>query len=420
MEPDIKIASDVFIPYMKNPFVKNVIYLVKWVLLSLLIGGVGGLAGGAFAWLIQFATGLRADRSWIVALLPVIGLLIILIYKVTGEEHNRGTNMIIASISEKTNVTVWTGPLIFVSTILSHAGGASVGREGAALQLGGWMGARASDIFRMDETNRRVAIMCGMAAVFSALFGTPVAAAVFCIEVISVGTFYFEALMPCIFSAFFSQWITTTVYGLEGEHWQIASVPELDLKMLGITVLLGLCCAGVAILIVTVLHQSQKYISKFLPNPFVRAAVCGALFAAIILIFHAQKYTGTGMALIDAAMEGQVDYPAFIIKLLLTALVLAGGFRGGEIVPTLSIGATFGAAFGSLLGLPVPLSAACGMIAVFAGATNCPVAALLIAMEMFHGTGLPFFAITVALSFVISGHFSLYDTQRFNYSFFRD
>ncbi len=354
-----------------------------------------------------------------VFLLPVIGLVIALLYKVTGEEHNRGTNMIIASVSEKAQVTVWTGPLIFISTILSHAGGASVGREGAALQLGGWMGARAGDLFRMDETDRRTAIMCGMAAVFSALFGTPVAAAVFCIEVISVGTFYFEALMPCIFSAFFSHWITTSVIGLEGEHWRIAQVPELDLRTLGLAVLLGLCCAGIAILVVTVFHQSHRWIGRLIPNAFVRTAVCGALFAAVIWIFHAQKYTGTGMGLIDSAMAGEVDYPAFIIKLALTALVLAGGFRGGEIVPTLSIGATFGAAFGGLLGLQVPLSAACGMIAVFAGATNCPIAAMLIAMEMFHGEGLPYFAITVALAFVISGHFSLYDTQRFNYSFFR-
>lgn len=403
-----------------HPFSKNVIYLIKWALLALLIGGVGGFAGGAFAWLIQLVTGIRGQHGWISALLPVIGLLIVLLYKVTGEEYNRGTNMIIASVSEESGVTIWTGPLIFISTILSHAGGASVGREGAALQLGGWMGARASDIFRMDEIDRRTAIMCGMAAVFSALFGTPVAAAVFCIEVISVGSFYFEALMPCIFSAFFSNWITTTVFGLHGENWKISSVPPLGLANLGLAVLLGLCCAGVAILIVTVFHQSHKFVAKLLPNAFVRVAVCGAVFAAIVLIFHAQKYTGTGMALIDAAMEGEVDYLAFIIKLALTALVLSGGFKGGEIVPTLSIGATFGAAFGAIMGLPVSLSSACGMIATFAGATNCPIASMLIAMEMFHGEGLPFFAITVALSFVVSGHFSLYDTQRFNYSFFRE
>jgi len=186
------------------PLVQSIIYLIKWTLFAILIGGIGGGIGGAFALLIRLATGLRQGRSWVVALLPVLGLLITFLYHITGEAKNRGTNMVIASISEKTDVTMGTGPLIFVSTVISHAGGASVGREGAALQLGGWLGARAGDIFKLDETDRRTAIMCGMAAVFSALFGTPVAAAVFCIEVISVGVFHYEALVPCFFSAYIS------------------------------------------------------------------------------------------------------------------------------------------------------------------------------------------------------------------------
>ena len=299
--------------------------------------------------------------------------------------------------------------------MLSHAGGASVGREGAALQLGGWLGARLGALLKLDEKDARSAIMCGMAAVFAALFGTPVAAAVFCIEVISVGVFYYAALVPCVFSAFIGTGISRLL-GAEAESWTILSVPEMDWKNLLWTILLGLLCAGLAVILVVVLHGAEKQAKKRLPNPYLRVLAAGLLFAGLTFLIGGQRYTGAGTGLIGEAMREEVVPAAFALKLLFTAIAVAGGFRGGEIVPTLSIGAAFGALFGSLTGLPVSLSAACGMIALFAGATNCPVASLLIAMEMFHGQGLSYFAVTVALSFVLSGYYSLYGTQRFAYS----
>ena len=397
------------------PVVKSALYLLRWTAFSLAAGGIGGLLGGAFSWCIAAATGLRTGHSWMAALLPLCGLVIVFLYRITGEEKNRGTNMVLSAISEKDDVTKPTGPLIFVSTVLSHLGGASVGREGAALQLGGWLGARLSGLVRLDEKDRRTAIMCGMAAVFAALFGTPVAAAVFCIEVISVGTFYYAALVPCIFAAFTGSYVSHLL-GAHAEAWTILSVPEVTPGTLGWSVLLGLCCAVLAILLVLTLHKGEHLAKRLLPNPFVRAAVCGALFAGLTFLPGMTSYTGSGTVLIDAAVEETVHWPAFLLKLGFTALAIAGGFRGGEIVPTLAIGASFGALFGQLTGFPVSMSAACGMIALFAGATNCPVASLLIAMEMFHGAGLPFFAVTVSLSFVLSGYYSLYATQRFSFS----
>ncbi|MBO4872344.1 MAG: chloride channel protein [Lachnospiraceae bacterium] len=401
---------------LKNhPVAQSARYLVCWTVFALLAGGLGGLIGGAFGWCIRQVTGLRTARPWMVFLLPVCGLLIVFFYRITHEEKNRGTNMVLASISAKDQVTKPTGPLIFISTILSHLGGASVGREGAALQLGGWLGARLGELLKLDEKNARSAIMCGMAAVFAALFGTPVAAAVFCIEVISVGVFYYAALVPCVFSAFVGAGVARLLGG-EAEGWTILSVPEMDVKNLLWIILLGLLCAGLAILLVVMLHGAEKYAKKWLPNPYLRAAGAGLLFAGLTFLLGTQRFTGAGTVLIDEAMSGQADPTAFLLKLLFTAIAIAGGFRGGEIVPTLSIGACFGALFGSLTGFPVSLSAACGMIALFAGATNCPVASLLIAMEMFRGQGLPYFAVTVALSFVLSGYYSLYGTQRFAYS----
>lgn len=399
----------------QHPVVKSALYLLRWTAFSLAAGGIGGLLGGAFSWCIAAATGLRTGHPWMAALLPLCGLVIVFLYRITGEEKNRGTNMVLSAISEKDDVTKPTGPLIFVSTVLSHLGGASVGREGAALQLGGWLGARLSGLVRLDEKDRRTAIMCGMAAVFAALFGTPVAAAVFCIEVISVGTFYYAALVPCIFAAFTGSYVSHLL-GAHAEAWTILSVPEVTPGTLGWSVLLGLCCAVLAILLVLTLHKGEHLAKRLLPNPFVRAAVCGALFAGLTFLPGMTSYTGSGTVLIDAAVAETVHWPAFLLKLGFTALAIAGGFRGGEIVPTLAIGASFGALFGQLTGFPVSMSAACGMIALFAGATNCPVASLLIAMEMFHGAGLPFFAVTVSLSFVLSGYYSLYATQRFSFS----
>ena len=399
----------------KHPIVESASYMLRWTLFALVTGAVGGLLGGAFAWCIKTVTGLRDGRPWVVALLPLAGLIIVFLYKITGEEKNRGTNMVLSAISETDEVTKPTGPLIFISTVLSHLGGASVGREGAALQLGGWLGARLGELLHLDEKDRRAAIMCGMAAIFAALFGTPVAAAVFCIEVISVGSFYYAALVPSILAAFTGSYISHLL-GAHGESWYIFSIPEVSPSMLGWAVLLGILCAALATVLVVTLHKAEHLAKHWLKNPYLRVAVCGILFAGLTLLLNTQAYTGAGTNLIDRALAGTGEPWDFILKLAFTAIAVAGGFRGGEIVPTLAIGAAFGALFGQITGFPVSLGAACGMIALFAGTTNCPVASMLIAMEMFHGDGLPYFAITVSLSFVLSGYYSLYGAQRFTYS----
>jgi len=183
---------------------RHLFYFFKWLLLAVLTGGVTGCVGTAFWHCLTFATQVRTEYPVLLLGLPVGGLFIVWIYHICGRDNDRGTNMVLSAVREQDSVPVRVTALIFASTIITHLFGGSAGREGAALQLGGWLGARAGDIFKLDETDRRTAIMCGMAAVFSALFGTPVAAAVFCIEVISVGVFHYEALVPCFFSAYIS------------------------------------------------------------------------------------------------------------------------------------------------------------------------------------------------------------------------
>ena len=378
-------------------------------------GAAGGLIGGLFGKAIRAVTALRADSPRLLYLLPFIGMGIVLLYRLAREEKNRGTNGVLSAIFGDEAVSVPTGPLIFVSTILSHLGGASVGREGAALQIGGWLGERFSRIMRFSAKARSIAVRCGMSAVFAALFGTPVAAAIFCIEVTRVGVFPYSALVPCIFSAFTGAGIASLL-GAEPEVFHIGSIPELTASNLALTAVLGLLCALLAILLVLTFHGFEKAAKRFLPDALLRAFATGALIVGLTLLLGTTDYSGAGTNLIEHALAGESCRLSFLVKLLFTALAIAGGFKGGEIVPTLSIGACFGGLFGSLTGLPVPLAAACGMIAVFAGATNCPIASLMIAMEMFRGQGLPFFAITVTLSFVLSGYYSLYGSQRFAFS----
>ncbi|MBQ4425055.1 MAG: chloride channel protein [Lachnospiraceae bacterium] len=399
----------------KHPVTESLLYLLRWTGFALLTGSVGGLLGGLFALTIRKAGTLFSETAWLLYLLPLFGVIIVWLYHISREEKNRGTNMVLSSISAGEKVTVPTGPLIFISTVLSHLGGASVGREGAALQLGGWLGARFSELLKLDERNKRTAIMCGMSALFAALFGTPVAAAIFCIEVISVGVFFYSALIPCVFSAFIGAGVAGWM-GVEADSFTILQIPALSVFSLLKAVLLGLLCALLAIVLVESLHRAEKLAKRILPNPYLRVIAAGGLIVLMTVLIGSRRFSGSGIGLINQAMREEADPAAFLLKLLFTALAVAGGFRGGEIVPTLSIGACFGALFGSLTGFPVSLSAACGMIALFAGATNCPIAALLIAMEMFHGEGLPYFAVTVALSFVLSGYCSLYGSQRFAFS----
>ena len=402
--------------FMKNnPFTQSILYLVKWSLFSIAAGGIGGLLGGLFGKAIQAVTTLRVEHSWLIWLLPVIGVVIALLYKLFHEEDNRGTNTVLTAIAEGENVSLATGPLIFVSTILSHLGGASVGREGAALQLGGWMGRRFGELLHFNDDDRRIAVMCGMSAVFAALFHTPVAAAIFCIEVVRIGVFHYVALIPCVFSAFIGSGVARLL-GSEPEIYTLSEIPEISAISLLEVCGLGLLCALLSILLVLSFHSATKISKKLIPNSILRAAVCGALITGLTVLLGTNIYSGSGSELITLAMAGNAGTFSFLLKLLFTALAIAGGFKGGEIVPTLSIGACFGALFGALIGLPVPFTAALGMIAVFAGATNCPIASLMIAMEMFQGDGLPFFAVTVTISFVLSGYYSLYGSQHFAFS----
>ncbi len=393
----------------------NIRYFIKWSVLALVIGSVAGAAGTIFSMGVSWATGFRLSHPSMLFFLPVSGLLIVWMYHSFHEEGNRGTNMVIDAISSNERVTPATGPLIFFSTILTHLGGGSSGREGAALQLGGSIGNSFGEWFKLDERDKKIAIMCGMSAVFSALFGTPVAAAIFSLEVVSIGVLYYAALVPCVFSSFLAVGIARAA-GLEGEHFPVEMIPALDLKAVGLLVLLGILCAAVSILFCVLLHTAEHTYRKCFPDARVRILAGSFLFIALTLLSGTRDYCGSSMGLIESSIEGSVRYEAFLMKMLFTAVALGAGFKGGEIVPTLCVGAALGCAFGEITGFAPSLCAACGMAALFAGVTNCPITSLVIALELFGYEGMEYFSIIIAVAFALSGYYGLYASQKFVYS----
>lgn len=393
----------------------NIRYFIKWSALALVIGSVAGAAGTIFSMGVSWATGFRLSHPSMLFFLPVSGLLIVWMYHSFHEEGNRGTNMVIDAISSNERVTPATGPLIFFSTILTHLGGGSSGREGAALQLGGSIGNSFGEWFKLDERDKKIAIMCGMSAVFSALFGTPVAAAIFSLEVVSIGVLYYAALVPCVFSSFLAVGIARAA-GLEGEHFPVEMIPALDLKAVGLLVLLGILCAAISILFCVLLHTAEHAYRKYFPDARVRILAGSFLFIALTLLSGTRDYCGSSMGLIESSIEGSARYEAFLMKMLFTAVALGAGFKGGEIVPTLCVGAALGCAFGEITGFAPSLCAACGMAALFAGVTNCPITSLVIALELFGYEGMEYFSIIIAVAFALSGYYGLYASQKFVYS----
>lgn len=396
----------------KKPFGKNAEYFIKWTLIASLIGGVGGGIGACFAKAVIWATAFRQGHSWTLYLMPAAGVLIVWMYCRCHEENNRGTNAVLEAVSANQEVSLATGPLIFLSTVLTHFVGGSSGREGAALQLGGSLGSLSGKLLKLGKRDRKVAVMCGMSAVFGALFGTPAAAAMFAVEVASVGEIYYAGLLPSVFSSFLGANIAHA-FGVPAEAFAILNLPKFTPLTAAYTVFLGLLCALVSIGFCMLLHSAGKLYRKYIPNPYYRILAASALFILLTFLLGTREYHGGSMQLIEHAMEGHARYEDFLLKALFTAVALGAGFRGGEIVPTLCVGSTFGCIVGQIMGISPSFSAACGMAALFAGVTNCPISTMFIALELFGGEGMPFFAIVIAVTFALSGYYGLYSSQKF-------
>lgn len=382
-----------------------------WLLAAAFVGALCGALGALFHHGIDEVTRIRLDHPWVIWLLPLAGVVTLGLYRLCRVSFDAGTNLIITSVNTNEPVPILLAPLIVVGTVLSHLFGASVGREGAALQLGGSIGHNLGTLVRADEKDTQIAAMCGMAACFSAMFGTPLAAAVFVLEVIRVGIMRYYALLPCITAAYAAH-LTALALGAEPMRFSLTGeLPALGVSSIARTAALAALCAVVSIALCVALEGGGKLARKYIKSPYVRIAEGGLLMAVLVAVFGLYDYAGAGTQVIVRAVEGQAEPWAFAVKLLLTALCVAAGFRGGEIVPTLFVGATFGCVAAPWLGLEPGFGAAVGMIALFCSVVNCPLASVLLACEMFTTYDLGLFAVAVAVAFVLSGSFGLYSSQ---------
>ena len=378
---------------------------IKWTAAAAVIGAACGLVGTLFHFGVHEVTAFRGTHPWVLYLLPLAGLVIVGFYKLTGTD-GLGTDDIIDAVHQGKLLPILLLPAIFFGTILTHLCGGSAGREGAALQMGGTIGQYLGRHFQLDDRDLRVATLAGMAAFFSALFGTPLAATVFAIMVISIGVIYHVALYPSLLAALVAYGVSIYL-GVEPTRFAV-SVPEQTVGMFVRVALLGVLCALVSILFCQVMHGAG-HLMKRIRNPWLRVACGGAAIIVLTLIFGTD-YNGAGMEIVTAAVEqGTVAVPwAFLLKLIFTAITLAAGFKGGEVVPSFFVGATFGCAAAPLLGLPAGFGAAVGLAAVFCGVTNCPLASTLLAVELFGAEGLLYFALACCLSYMLSGYQGLY------------
>lgn len=388
--------------------------LLKWGSLGVLIGIVGGFLGAGFHHALSFVTQTRGQYPWVLYLLPLGGLLTLGIYRWLGLKNNRGTNEVIDAVLNDGYVKPTIAPAIFLSTAITHFLGGSAGREGAALQLGGASASLLGRLFHLKENEQAIVTTAGMAAVFSGLFGTPLTATLFTMEFASVGTIFSPALLPCYLSALTASQLSAAL-GTHPETFPLAAASLTlvsGIQLVALAILVGI----VGILMCFTLHEGEHLAKRLLPNSVVRIVVGALAVIGMTLLAGDQRYNGSGMEMAMQAVGGSAQWYDFLLKLLFTAVTLSAGFKGGEIVPTFCIGATFGCAAGGMLGLDPGLAGAMGLVGLFCCVTNSPLAAIALSVEMFGSSNLSMFALVCVIGFVVSGNWGLYSSQIIQFS----
>lgn len=385
---------------------------LEWACIAVLTGAVCGVIGALFHHAIEWAASLRASHHWIYFLLPLGGMAVVGVYRLLRVDTSTGMNDVIDVVRSDAQLPVGLGPSIFAGTVLSQLAGASTGREGAAIQLGAGVAAALNRLFRLKEENLRPLLLCGMGAVFAAMFGTPVAAALFIVEFIDVGEMRYARIVPCMVGAV-TAYVAAAGLGAAPVRYTLETIPELSVIPLLQTGALSIAAAGMSIVFCMGVHGAHELCHRTVKNDFVRAAAGGAALLGLTLIIGVHDYNGAGMNLVSAAIAGEARPEAFILKLAFTALSIFAGFKGGEIVPAFAVGASLGCVLGGLIGMPPGFAAAIGMIALFCGVVNCPVASIVLSVEIFGTEGLPYFAVACAICYMLSGYYSLYGKQKF-------
>ena len=391
-------------------------YLLLWVPVACLVGLLAGSTSALLLWMLVVATTLREGHHWLIALLPLAGLAVGCMYHYLGTSVQAGNDLILNEIHEPTRtVPIRMTPLILIGTFVTHLFGGSAGREGTAVQTGASLADQLARPFRMTTAERRVLLMAGVSAGFASVFGTPLAGAVFGMEVLAIGAVGYDAIAPCFLAAFVGDFTTAAwsrLSGVQHTGYSISQVPHPSPYRLLLAAVAGTLFGLTAWAFSRSTQAVSAWFKAHFAWPPLRPLLGGTLIAGAVFACGTTRYIGLGDATILAAFHGTQPPWQFAGKFVFTALTLGSGFKGGEVTPLFFIGATLGNALSHLLPLPPSLLAGMGFVAVFAGAANTPLASTLLAMELFGAEAGVYAAVACVASYLFSGHGGIYHAQR--------
>jgi H+/Cl- antiporter ClcA len=402
--------------------------LLRWTLLIFPVSISVGLLVAFFLWLLDVATKMRWQHMWLIFLLPMAGIFISWLYEQFGKDAVKGNNLVIDEIHQPGGgVPVAMTPLILFTTVITHLFGGSAGREGTAVQMGGSIASLFAKWFKLVDEHKSILLMCGMAAGFAAVFGTPVTGAIFALEVLAIGRIKYDALIPCLIASIIAH-ITCISCGIHHTQYAIAYTtngssffPHIDfdiillLKVIVAAVLFGLASYTFAKLT----HFIKNKSNELVPKKWLIPVIGAVLIVGISYLIGNFNYLGLGVtnpnngpSIVNAFHADGATYFSWFWKLLLTAITLGMGFKGGEVTPLFFIGAALGNTLATISGAPIDLFAGLGFIAVFAGATNTPLACTLMGIELFGGANIIYYAVACFTAYYFSGHAGIYQSQK--------
>lgn len=386
-------------------------FLLKWIAIASIIGVCIGTASAGFLQSLNWATDFREDNIWLITLLPIGGFFIGLLYYYFGKEVEPGNNLLIDTIHEPRQIIPFRmTPFVYLGTIVTHFFGGSAGREGTALQMAGSIADQFSKPFKLSKSDRKILIIAAVAGGFGSVFGTPLAGAIFAIEFFLIGRIRYNALFPAFVTAIIAD-IVTKLWQTPHTHYHINTIPNISFLNLFYAILAGIFFGLCASMFSKIMHKATALFKSKIAYPPLRPFVGGVIVVGAIWLIGTTKYIGLGIPTIVESFDQQLPAYDFAIKMILTIITLSAGFKGGEVTPLFFIGATLGNALSLFIPLPTGLLAGMGFVAVFAGATNTPIACSIMAIELFGVECGIYVSIACVVSYLLSGHNSIYGRQ---------